>query len=129
MSSWGTTKRELKWTSPIRISQRYGRVLSAAEFTPMTSEACSRCIADSSAPDICSVQLVPGSQVGVYANAFVPEPPSDEPYAGISELRADLTPQRYLEWAREWINLGATIIGGCCGIGPEHIAALRDGLR
>jgi S-methylmethionine-dependent homocysteine/selenocysteine methylase len=74
-------------------------------------------------------RLVPGSQVGVYANAFVPEPPSDEPYAGISQLRADLTPQRYLEWAREWINLGATIIGGCCGIGPEHIAALRDGLR
>jgi homocysteine S-methyltransferase len=25
----------------------------------------------------------------------------------------------------EWINLGAEIIGGCCGIGPKEIASLR----
>jgi len=74
-------------------------------------------------------RFAPEAKVGVYANAFVPEPAGDEPYAGISELRADLTPERYLAFANEWIELGATIIGGCCGIGPEHIAALRDGLR
>ena len=63
--------------------------------------------------------------LGVYANAFTPEPPSDEPYAGISELRADLDPTNYLRWIRTWIAAGATIVGGCCGIGPEHIAAIR----
>jgi len=70
----------------------------------------------------------PGVPIGVYANAFVPEPPSDEPYAGISEIRTDVTPQRYVDWALEWVASGASIIGGCCGIGPEHIAALRDRL-
>ena len=31
--------------------------------------------------------------------------------------------------AREWVNNGVRLIGGCCGLGPEHIAALRDDLR
>jgi len=69
------------------------------------------------------------ARIGVYANAFVPEPPTDEPYAGISVMRADLTPEHYLAWAERWVRSGATVIGGCCGIGPEHIAALRAHLR
>jgi S-methylmethionine-dependent homocysteine/selenocysteine methylase len=64
-------------------------------------------------------------RIGVYANAFEPEPEAVEPYAGISELRNDLSPGRYLECAIQWVRSGATIVGGCCGIGPEHIAALR----
>ena len=28
---------------------------------------------------------------------------------------------------KEWIDLGAEIIGGCCGIGPKEIASLRIG--
>jgi len=70
---------------------------------------------------------LPHVGLGVYANAFAPEPPSDEPYAGISELRTDLDPTSYLRWIRTWIAAGATIVGGCCGIGPDHIAAIcRD---
>lgn len=64
--------------------------------------------------------------LGVYANAFVPEPPSDTPYAGISLIRDDLDPQHYLGWVKRWTELGATIVGGCCGIGPEHIAAISE---
>jgi len=67
-------------------------------------------------------------RIGVYANAFVPESAAVEPYAGISELRTDVSVARYLEWARLWVRSGATIIGGCCGIGPEHISALRSHL-
>lgn len=32
---------------------------------------------------------------------------------------------QFAEYAREWINAGANIIGGCCRTGPEHIAQLR----
>ncbi|WP_429809220.1 homocysteine S-methyltransferase family protein [Ensifer sp. B1-9] len=64
--------------------------------------------------------------IGVYANAFAPEPPSDAPYAGISDIRADLDPQNYLKWIERWLADGATIVGGCCGIGPEHIDAIRS---
>ena len=69
------------------------------------------------------------ARIGVYANAFSPEPETSEPYAGISDLRSDLSPQRYLEWATQWVRSGATIVGGCCGIGPEHISALRAHFR
>ena len=33
-------------------------------------------------------------------------------------------PDRYAEFGREWKQLGAQIIGGCCAVGPEHIAAI-----
>jgi len=68
-------------------------------------------------------------RIGVYANAFAPEPSAVEPYAGISELRHDLGAERYLELAKQWVESGATLIGGCCGIGPEHIATLRAQFR
>lgn len=67
--------------------------------------------------------------VGVYANAFEPEAPSDTPYAAISEIRADLDPARYRGFAESWASAGATIIGGCCGIGPEHIHAVKERFR
>ncbi|MAI97769.1 MAG: homocysteine S-methyltransferase, partial [Rhodobacteraceae bacterium] len=28
----------------------------------------------------------------------------------------------------EWINLGATIVGGCCEVGPEHIKLIAEDL-
>ncbi|QRM53234.1 homocysteine S-methyltransferase family protein [Sinorhizobium sp. BG8] len=72
------------------------------------------------------VNEVPGAiSIGVYANAFAPEPPSDTPYAGISEIRADLDPENYLKWIERWLADGASVVGGCCGIGPEHIEAIR----
>jgi len=64
------------------------------------------------------------ARIGVYANAFPPQ--SDEAAnEGLSDIRADLTPTRYAQFAKAWVRHGADIIGGCCGIGPEHIAALK----
>jgi enediyne biosynthesis protein CalE2 len=37
-------------------------------------------------------------------------------------------PERYANEAKRWRDAGATIIGGCCGTRPEHIAALRASL-
>ena len=33
-------------------------------------------------------------------------------------------PQKYLNYAHQWVECGATIIGGCCGTTPEHIRVL-----
>ncbi len=38
-------------------------------------------------------------------------------------------PDRYLEEARRWVDLGARVVGGCCGTTPDHIEALRRGLN
>ena len=34
-------------------------------------------------------------------------------------------PSRLAEFAGEWKEMGAQIIGGCCATGPEHIMAMR----
>ena len=66
-------------------------------------------------------------RLGVYANAFAAHGTDEEALPandGLDEIRADLTPAAYLDWAKRWRAAGADIIGGCCGVGPEHIAAI-----
>ncbi|CAG9297824.1 homocysteine S-methyltransferase family protein [Celerinatantimonas diazotrophica] len=65
-------------------------------------------------------------RLGAYANAFPPQPKDATANDGLDELRADLTPESYIPWADKWRACGASVIGGCCGIGPEHIAKLSD---
>lgn len=45
------------------------------------------------------------------------------------QARPDLTPKRYADIAENWAELGATIIGGCCEIGPAHIVELHQRFR
>ena len=35
-----------------------------------------------------------------------------------------ISPQEYYEEAKLWVESGAQIIGGCCGVSPNHIKAL-----
>ncbi len=71
-----------------------------------------------------------GLPFGGYANGFTsiealkPGLTSDELTA-----RKDLPPDRYAEYAYGWIENGASIVGGCCEISPEHIAVLAKGLN
>lgn len=67
-----------------------------------------------------------GLPLGVYANAFPPQPKDASANETLHDLRGDLDPPGYLHWVRRWLDCGATIIGGCCGIGPEHVAAIAD---
>ncbi len=54
--------------------------------------------------------------------------------AGIPQMGAggealwDVTPEQLAEHARQFVALGAHIVGGCCGSGPAHIAALAAAL-
>jgi len=77
------------------------------------------------AVDAARAALGAGVRLGVYANAFPPQGEAAEANATLHGIRPDLTPAGYTTFARDWVARGATIIGGCCGIGPEHIAALR----
>jgi S-methylmethionine-dependent homocysteine/selenocysteine methylase len=37
----------------------------------------------------------------------------------------DVDPDQLAELADTWIELGATMVGGCCGLGTRHVEALR----
>ncbi|WP_339369173.1 bifunctional homocysteine S-methyltransferase/methylenetetrahydrofolate reductase [Paenibacillus elgii] len=39
------------------------------------------------------------------------------------------TPEYFGETARKFVDLGARIVGGCCGTTPEHIAAMAQSLQ
>ena len=67
--------------------------------------------------------------IGVYANAFTARDQDGAANEVLSALRDDVSPDRYPLWTDRWIAAGATLIGGCCGIGSDHIAALRDRYR
>jgi S-methylmethionine-dependent homocysteine/selenocysteine methylase len=40
----------------------------------------------------------------------------------------DITPAEFLDLCRKWVQEGVQVIGGCCGIGPDYIRPLREGL-
>jgi S-methylmethionine-dependent homocysteine/selenocysteine methylase len=63
--------------------------------------------------------------IGGYANRFVDSHTSSgEANAQISAFRDDLDPASYGEFVDRWIETGATVVGGCCGMEPAHIALL-----
>ena len=69
-------------------------------------------------------RLRPGVKIGVYANAFAPSENDGAANETLSAVRQDLGPDRYVATAAEWVAAGASVVGGCCGIGCQHIAAL-----
>ncbi|GAB4517464.1 MAG: hypothetical protein Kow0047_29180 [Anaerolineae bacterium] len=64
--------------------------------------------------------------------SVAPEVPAIvKPNAGLPRLVDgvpvyDLTPEALARYAREWMDEGIRVIGGCCGTTPEHIRALRE---
>lgn len=65
---------------------------------------------------------------GAYANGFsaIGEGFDVADGANVPDRRAELTPEAYAAFARGWVERGATIVGGCCEVGPAHIAQLRS---
>ena len=48
--------------------------------------------------------------VGVYANSFVTDSHAGRlANEGLTEVRDDVTPEAYLDWATRWVDAGATI--------------------
>ena len=73
-----------------------------------------------------------GFKFGAYANGFTKI--SDDflkasPTVDVLENRPDLSPHEYANFAMKWVALGATIIGGCCEVGPEHVREIAKRLK
>ena len=61
--------------------------------------------------------------LGAFANGFTPIARDYKANEG-SQAYRDISPSEYLDFAKKWHSQGASIIGGCCGIGPEFIEVL-----
>jgi homocysteine S-methyltransferase len=71
-----------------------------------------------------------GLPFGGYANAFTPFEEGHAVGSTVESLaaRTDLGPDVYASHAMAWVAAGASIVGGCCETGPDHIAALARAL-
>ena len=73
-----------------------------------------------------------GRVVGAYANGFTGIAADFNKVGATVDMlsaRRDLGPNAYADFADGWAANGATIIGGCCEVGPAHIAELSRRLK
>lgn len=77
--------------------------------------------------------LEQGVLMGAYANRLTPVDPnwSLAESDAAQDMRTDLDAKRYSdEFAKKWVDqMGARVVGGCCGISPEYISYLNNHLR
>ena len=69
--------------------------------------------------------------IGAYANAFLDMPAGWRGRDGspLPDSRKDLGSDSYTGLVMKWVDMGADMVGGCCEIGPEHIARIRQALN
>ena len=74
-------------------------------------------------------QVIP---LGAYANGFeniAPDYLQEGATVDLLQTRKNLGPEVYARFAEDWTMQGATIIGGCCEVGPAHIEELAKCLK
>jgi S-methylmethionine-dependent homocysteine/selenocysteine methylase len=108
-----------------------GDLLSADEIARGAREAVARgaqavlvnCIPAASTLAYVERLAACGAPFGAYANAG--DPSEGLGWRGERGAAADeAAALAYAALARRWLHAGATLVGGCCGTGPAHIAAL-----
>jgi S-methylmethionine-dependent homocysteine/selenocysteine methylase len=72
-----------------------------------------------------------GLPFGAYGNGFlnVEDFASGKGTVNCLQARKDLSPEKYADFVMDWIDQGATIVGGCCEIGPAHMKCLSETLQ
>lgn len=107
------------------------------EILPLLSEFdlaallinCSPPEAVSQALHLLAGQVIP---LGAYANGFeniAPDYLQEGATVDLLQTRKNLGPEVYARFAEDWTMQGATIIGGCCEVGPAHIEELAKCLK
>ncbi len=124
------------WLS-VSVNDRDGKLLRSGEpvsaLADVLQEApAAAVLANCSLPEAMEAAMEAlrplGLPFGAYANGFseitgLPLPEGD--HAPAYCARHDLTPEAYTAFALRWIAQGATIVGGCCEVGPAHIRHLH----
>jgi len=116
------------WVS-VTIDDENGGVLRSGELVAELAELepdawLANCSAPEAMADALDVFATWGRPFGAYANGFEEITKAFlNPMSSVDSLtaRRDMGPEIYAKFALEWVGQGATIVGGCCEIGPAHI--------
>lgn len=109
---------------------------AVADLCAVAAKGASAVLANCSAPEAMADALksLSGCRLpfGAYANGFqqiTKDFLKDSPTVDALHARRDLGPETYARYALGWVDQGATIVGGCCEVGPAHIAELARALK
>lgn len=114
----------------LRSGETIPEAMAALDGLPVAALMVNCCppeVIDAAMPEL----MASGLPVGGYANAFTPIPPGFKLGETVDMLsaRTDLDPVAYASFAMGWVDAGASIVGGCCEVGPAHIAEIARRLR
>ncbi len=94
-------------------------------------EGAAALLANCSAPEAMPAALEQlaksGLPFGAYANGFTQITKDflkEAPTVDSLSARRDMGPEAYADQVMGWVDMGATIVGGCCETGPDHIAEI-----
>ncbi len=106
-----------------------------AEVADLAASGAVALLANCSAPEAMAAALPhllkSGLPVGAYANGFqqiTKDFLKDKATVDALRARRDLGPDAYAKFALGWVDQWASIVGGCCEVGPAHIAELAQRL-
>ena len=126
------------WLS-VTVDDEDGHLLRSgervADIVPIARDGAAALLANCSAPEAMPTAMdalaAAGLPFGAYANGFEEITSAfldDRPTVAALHRRHDLTPAGHARTVLGWVERGATIVGGCCEIGPAHIAELARAL-
>ncbi len=120
-------------TGRLRSGETPGEAVAVLEGLPVEAFLFNCCVPEAVSAALPALRAATVRPVGAYANALAGFKSdyvigSQVGEGGETPARNDLSPAAYARFAAEWRALGADILGGCCGIGPDHIAELRSRL-
>jgi len=107
-------------------------VAALAEVAPQVDAILANCSAPEAMDQAVPILAGLGRPCGAYANGFrqiTADFLKDNPTVDALSPRPEMTPDRYADFALGWVAMGATIVGGCCETGPDHISTLARRLR
>lgn len=115
----------------LRSGETISTALESLDDLPVSGILVNCCTPESITKAMPDLKKTKYKFIGGYANAFMPVPSDwtldgDKDSDGTLDLRTDLDPDAYGVYATEWLEAGATIVGGCCGTRPAHIAKIRQ---
>ncbi|MBT8409493.1 MAG: homocysteine S-methyltransferase family protein [Alphaproteobacteria bacterium] len=127
---------KLVWLS-VTVDDEAGRILRSGEpVAALAGLAPDAWLANCAAPEAMAGALEVlagfGKPFGAYANGFAQitkEFLKDKPTVDALEARRDMGPQSYADFVMRWVDQGASIVGGCCEVGPDHIREIARRLR
>lgn len=117
----------------LRSGETVGEAVAAVSDLPVVGFLLNCSLPESITRALPDLLATGARYIGGYANTFalIPEDwalGGDKDSDGWLTLRQDLDPESYANHVGDWLEAGATVVGGCCGTRPAHISHIYERL-